>query len=83
MSKTNYNLRPFQEYFSLQFRNPGHWDVGNGTERIAVIRGDASEGRVSLTFTESHKSLGKHVFKSVNAAMAYIVDIFTYEQEVK
>lgn len=64
--------------FSVVHRNPGHWDVlVQGTGRAFAIRGEP--GNVWVRDERRTKHTGDETFKTLIAAMAWIVDELMYE----
>ncbi len=70
-------------YFSVNKRNPGHWDISDGHERAFRIRGEP--GRVTVLDERSDESeYGKLpraalTFPDVRSAMAYVAFQFMSE----
>lgn len=71
-----------EKYFSLTWRNPGHWDVYTRESRLFRIRGGIKEGpshwngyyAISDERPEPAKKLHDWMhFKTFDAAMAWIV----------
>jgi hypothetical protein len=67
--------------FSVNYRNPGHWDIGSRQHgRSFAIRG--GPGRVVVRDERLRPDQGRPdslVFKTVQAAMIYITDILMFE----
>ncbi len=64
--------------FSVNYRNPGHWDIYSERSRDFRIRGQY--GNVSL-LDERDDPTRPHprehlTFKTVTAAMAYVADLY-------
>ncbi len=61
--------------FTVNYRNPGHWDIVQDGSRIYRIRGGPS---AYLVFKEV-RGAKTHTFKTLPIAMAFICDELMFE----
>jgi hypothetical protein len=65
--------------FSVNYRNPGHWDIYDSRQRLFCIRGDIGNV-VVRDERDSAVRVTLPKFKTVAGAMAYITDILMFER---
>ena len=58
-----------KEYFRVDHRNPGHWDIWDESKRLCKIRGEAGSFCV---YNDWGNFTNKEGFKTVAEAMQYI-----------
>lgn len=68
-------------YFSIQERNPGHWDIGNHTGRQWRIRGEPWNVIVHDERDDLSRPFPRDpiTFKTVSTAFAWIADHYMAE----
>jgi len=62
------------ENFSVNWRNPGHWDIYNRHRRLFCIRGEPG-----AFFVRDERGPTRDKFATVDAAMAWICATLMYE----
>jgi len=65
--------------FSVNYRNPGHWDVSDHERRLFCIRG----GRGAFVIRDEREGMDPigTVFPTVDAAMTWICSVLMFEYE--
>lgn len=68
--------------FTVNYRNPGHWDIYDCERRLYCIRGNP--GHVVIQDERVHPNDLDHIrrgFTTVEAAMAFICSTLMYEEK--
>lgn len=65
------------ENFSVNKRNPGHWDIYGNKGRLFRIRG--GPGRYVVFDERKEENKEAQYFKTVSGCMVYICDILMWE----
>ena len=71
------------ENFSVNRRNPGHWDIYDNRRRLFCIRGQPGAFFVRDERDESERGPTRDKFATVDAAMAWICATLMYEANAK
>jgi hypothetical protein len=64
------------EYFTINRRNPGHWDIWDNTKRIFRIRGGPGK---YIAIDERGESCPSTEFKTISTCMQFITDELMHE----
>ena len=67
---------------SFQFirRNPGHWDVYANNRRAFAIRGEPGDFVIRVESADFRKESDPGTFKTLDAALAYVMAELTFEE---